>query len=97
MSAYVLKYRVPGRSWLPFGAAPLMDAQRAMGLVRQMAAAGTVPGLNGSKIGFMGFSAGAHLTGHLNVAWANRSYPAVDAADALPCRPDFAMMVYGNL
>ena len=94
VSAYVLKYRVPGRSWLPFGAAPLMDAQRAMGLVRQMAATGKVPGLNASKVGFMGFSAGAHLTGHLNVAWANRSYPAVDAADGLPCRPDFAMMVY---
>ena len=27
VSAYVLKYRVPARSWLPFGAAPLMDAQ----------------------------------------------------------------------
>ena len=37
VSAFVIKYRVPGRSWLPFGGAPLMDAQRAMGLVRQMA------------------------------------------------------------
>jgi hypothetical protein len=37
VSAFVLKYRVPGRAWLPFGGAPLMDAQRAMGLVRQMA------------------------------------------------------------
>ena len=37
VSAFVLKYRVPARSWLPFGGAPLMDAQRAMGLVRQMA------------------------------------------------------------
>ena len=42
VSAFVLKYRVPSRGWLPFGAAPLMDAQRAMGLVRQMAAAGKV-------------------------------------------------------
>ena len=51
-------------------------------------------GLDASKIGFMGFSAGGHLTGHLNVAWANRTYPTVDSADALPCRPDFSMMVY---
>ena len=36
VSAFLLKYRVPERDWLPFGAAPLMDAQRAMGLVRQM-------------------------------------------------------------
>ena len=93
VNAFVLKYRVPARQWLPFGAAPLMDAQRAMGLVRQMAG-GKLPGLNRSKVGFMGFSAGGHLTGHLNVAWEERSYPRVDAADDLPCRPDFAMMVY---
>eukprot|EP01048_Picozoa_sp_COSAG05_P017429 COSAG05_NODE_2373_length_3161_cov_16.174233_3_plen_276_part_00 len=94
VSAFVLKYRVPGRSWLPFGAAPLMDAQRAMGMVREMASSGKVKGLNESKIGFMGFSAGGHLTGHLNVAWASRTYPQVDGADNKPCRPDFSMMVY---
>jgi acetyl esterase/lipase len=94
VSAFVLKYRVPGRTWLPFGAAPLMDAQRAMGLVRQMAESGKMPGLNKAKIGFMGFSAGAHLTGHLGVAWQKRTYPRVDAADDEACRPDFSMMVY---
>ena len=94
MSAFVLKYRVPARTWLPFGAAPLMDAQRAMGLVRQMASTGKVPGLNASRIGFMGFSAGGHLTGHMNVAWRSRTYQRIDAADDQPCRPDFAMMIY---
>jgi hypothetical protein len=94
VSAFVLKYRVPGRSWLPFGAAPLMDAQRAMGLVREMASSGKIKGLNESKVGFMGFSAGGHLTGHLNVAWASRSYAHIDAADAKPCRPNFSMMIY---
>ena len=68
-----------------------MDAQRAMGVVRQHASSN---GLNVSKIGFMGFSAGAHLTGHLNVAWRARTYAHVDVADELPCRPDFAIMVY---
>lgn len=86
VSAYVLKYRVPGRPWLPFGGAALMDGQRAVGMVRQMAASGKVPGLNKSKIGFMGFSAGAHLTGHMNVAWKKRTYPRIDAADDLACR-----------
>jgi acetyl esterase/lipase len=90
VSAFVLKYRVPGRTWLPFGAAELMDAQRAVGLVRQMA--GTY-GLNKSKIGFIGFSAGGHLTGHLNVAWQSRTYPRVDAADDESCKPDAAIMV----
>ena len=72
ISAFLLKYRVPARAWLPFGAAPLMDAQRAMGLVRQMSTDGKLPGLNVSRVGFMGFSAGSHLTGHLNVAWEGR-------------------------
>lgn len=39
ISAFILKYRVPGRSWLPFGGAPLMDAQRAVGIIRQNATA----------------------------------------------------------
>ena len=94
VSAFLLKYRVPARTWLPFGAAPLMDAQRAMGMVRQMAENGGVKGLNKSKIGFMGFSAGGHLTGHLSVGWQSRTYTHVDAADDLSCRPDFSMMVY---
>jgi len=93
VSAFILKYRVPARSWLPFGAAPLMDAQRAMGLVREMADSGKVPGLNSSRIGFMGFSAGGHLAGHLNVQF-NRTYPRVDSADDQHCRPDFSMMIY---
>ena len=36
------RYRVPARLDLPFGAAPLMDAQRAMGMVRHMAHGGKV-------------------------------------------------------
>ena len=96
IDAFLLKYRVPARSWLPFGAAPLMDAQRAMGVLRHKAASF---GLNISKgIGFMGFSAGGHLTGHLSaVAGAEptaRSYPKIDAADDESCRPDFSLMVY---
>ena len=94
ISAFVLKYRVPGRSWLPFGAAPLMDAQRAVGIVRNLAGGRQMPHLEASKIGLMGFSAGAHLTGHLNVAWANRTYELVDATDHVSCRPDFSLMVY---
>ena len=57
ISAFVLKYRVPGRSWLPFGGAPLMDAQRAMGMVRRGASKGGAwPAINVSKVGFMVYS-----------------------------------------
>jgi len=50
--------------------------------------------LNASKLGFMGFSAGSHLTGHLNVAWQTRTYKKIDAADELSCKPAQSIMVY---
>jgi hypothetical protein len=63
VSAFILKYRVPKREWLPFGEAPLMDAQRAMGLVHSRAQSLQ---LNASRMGsILGFSAGGHLTDHL--------------------------------
>jgi hypothetical protein len=30
----------------------------------------------------------------MNVAWHNRTYPRVDGADDLSCRPDFSIMAY---
>ena len=87
ISAFVLKYRVPLRPWLKvFGQAQLMDAQRAMRLLRHQ--------YNFTQIGFMGFSAGGHLTGHLNVAFNTTSYPPIDLIDQESCRPDFSMMIY---
>ena len=90
VSAFVLKYRVPQRPAQPgvkgretFGWAPLQDAQRAMGLVRQRAVEWRV---DPTKVGFNGFSAGGHLTVHLATSWGERKYPRVDAADELPCR-----------
>jgi len=92
VSAFILKYRVPGRPWLAFGAAPLMDAQRAMGLIRGNASA---YGLNAtSPLGIIGFSAGSHLSAHLATDNAKRSYARIDAADDAPCRPDFVLLLY---
>ena len=86
VSVYILKYRVPLRAWLGFGEAQLMDVQRAIGLVRSWHGE--------SKVGVLGFSAGSHLSAHVSTSFANRSYPRVDAADDLSCRPDFAMLLY---
>ena len=96
VSAFVLKYRVPDvgvRSdpSKPFGWAPLQDAQRAIGVVRSRAAEWH---LNPDAIGFAGFSAGGHLTVHTATTWGHRTYPRVDAADDLSCRPDFALPIY---
>ena len=62
VSAFVLKYRVPARpalEGLPKWWAPLQDAQRAIGVVR---AGAKRWGLDPGKVGFIGFSAGGHLT-----------------------------------
>ena len=98
VSAFVLKYRVPQRPSHPgipgrdtFGWAPLQDAQRAMGVLRARAAEWK---LDPRRIGFAGFSAGGHLTAHIATSWGTRTYPRVDAADDMPCRPDFALPIY---
>jgi len=91
ISAFVLKYRVPARSWMHFGEPALIDAQRAMGLVRQSA---SKLGLNASRIGFVGFSAGGNLVGQLSTKYSQRAYVHIDDADDLSCRPDFSIFVY---
>jgi acetyl esterase/lipase len=41
-------------------------------------------GINASRIGFTGGSAGGHLTAHLSTAFAQRAYTKVRKT---PCRP----------
>ena len=42
----------------------------------------------------LGFSAGGHLAAVLSNQHSTRTYPVVDAADAVSCRPDFTVLVY---
>ncbi len=94
VTAAVLKYRVPRRPDTPKTEKPiqaLMDAQRALGLVRSNA---NDWGIDPSKIGILGFSAGGHLGAWASTNYDKRSYEAVDAADKVDCRPDFAVLVY---
>lgn len=91
VTAVLLKYRVPGREGRERYAAALQDAQRAVGLVRQRA---QELGVDARRIGILGFSAGAHLSAALSTQGAQRTYPVVDAADAVNCQPDFAVLIY---
>ncbi len=91
VTGVLLKYRVPGRAGQEKSAAALQDAQRAMGLVRQRAAE---IGIDPKRIGILGFSAGANLSALLAGHYATRNYAAVDAADAVDCRPDFMVLIY---
>jgi acetyl esterase/lipase len=68
----------------------LQDAQRAMGMLRQRAAA---LGIDPHRIGVLGFSAGGHLVASVS-NHAERAYAPIDAADRESSRPDFAIALY---
>jgi acetyl esterase/lipase len=97
ITCVLLKYRVPApRSAPNWGAYPqspiaLEDAQRTVGLVRFHAVEWHI---DPHKIGVLGFSAGGHLVAAVSVHFARRLYPAIDAADKISCRPDFAVAIY---
>jgi len=99
ITCVLLKYRVPnsgptwthGKRFYPKVQTALQDAQRTLGLVRQSAARYQV---DPHKIGVIGFSAGGHLVAALSTHLNGRTYPPVDEADKVSCRPDFAIAIY---
>jgi acetyl esterase/lipase len=91
ITCVLLKYRVPDTGPYPKSSAALQDAQRALGIVRSHAADWHI---DPDRIGVLGFSAGAHLAAALSTHFVQRLYDPIDAADALSCRPDFAVIVY---
>jgi acetyl esterase/lipase len=91
ITCVLVKYRVPNTGPYPKSDAALQDAQRAVGLVREHAAAWHI---DPKKVGVLGFSAGAHLAAAVSNHFDKRLYPPVDAADSLSCRPEFAVVVY---
>jgi acetyl esterase/lipase len=89
----LLKHRVPRReSGYPKHHQALQDAQRAVGLVRANAEAWNI---DPNRIGVLGFSAGGHLAATLSNNYGARVYPSVDKADAVDCRPNFVILIYG--
>ncbi|WP_321473976.1 alpha/beta hydrolase [uncultured Paludibaculum sp.] len=91
VTGVLLKYRVPARQGGPRWAAPLQDAQRAIGIVRSRAAELQI---DPKKIGVLGFSAGGHLAALASNQYQQRTYDAVDAADQVSSRPDFSFVIY---
>ncbi|MBS0206617.1 MAG: alpha/beta hydrolase [Planctomycetes bacterium] len=92
VTAVLLKYRTPTRDESEMFELPVQDAERALGLVRRHAAEWN---LNPSRVGLLGFSAGANLAGH--VAWDRgaRTYPQQPGLDD-PRGPDFLVFIYGG-
>lgn len=94
VTGVVLKYRVPRRPGQPErlpAPGPLLDAQRAVSLVRSRAAEWNI---DRDRVGILGFSAGGHLAFATATHFDRRAYDAVDTVDQISCRPDFAVAVY---
>jgi acetyl esterase/lipase len=91
VTGIVLKYRVPRRKDQPAHHAPLMDAQRAMSLVRAHAKEWHI---KADRIGILGFSAGGHLAAATSTNFDKREYEPIDEIDQVSARPDFAVLVY---
>ncbi|MBL7215566.1 MAG: alpha/beta hydrolase [Phycisphaerae bacterium] len=91
VSAYVLKYRLPSDGYRH--PVPLMDAQRAIRLVRHNAEKWNI---NPAKIGIIGFSAGGHLASSVGTHF-EKPVAVPEAADEIgeiSCRPDFMVLIY---
>src|SRR4051812_24946266 len=92
VAAIVLKYRLPGtNSNVVPHQSPLMDAQRAIRLVRANAAQWNI---KTDKVGIMGFSAGGHLASTAGTHFDKGNPGSADPVDRFSCRPDFMILMY---
>lgn len=87
IAGIVLEYRLPhGRPYVP-----LLDAQRALRVVRSNAKAWNLDPL---RIGIMGFSAGGHVASTAGTHFDAGDPKATDPIDRESCRPDFMVLIY---
>lgn len=92
IAGIVLKYRLPNaKSNITPHLSPLMDAKRAMRLVRANAAQWNI---QKDKVGVMGFSAGGHLASTLLTQFDEGDKTSPDSVEQQSSRPDFGVLVY---
>ncbi len=91
VTAFVLKYRLPTDQHIESRYVPLQDAQRAMRYVRKNLVSW---GIEPSKIGIMGASAGGHLAASLGTDFDKAVYAPLDETDSVSARPQFMVLLY---
>jgi len=92
VTAIVLKYRLPLEECQENPEnIPLRDVTRALRLTRYHAEEW---GLDSSRIGVMGFSAGGHLASTLSTRFDFGHPGDPDPVERQSCRPDFAILIY---
>lgn len=90
-TAFVLFYRLPGEGWASGPDTPLIDAQRAIRLIRHRAREYAI---DPERVAAMGFSAGGHVCASLSTRFAVPVYQPIDAADRLSAKPHSAAPLY---
>jgi len=95
VSAFVLKYRLAREEGSPYQVEvhALQDAQRAIRLVRHRAAEW---GIDTTRVGIMGFSAGAAVTLLAATRYDFGDPAAADPIERQSSRPDFQAPIYGG-
>ena len=86
VSAFILKYRCPKQRDAAFA-----DAQRALSYIRANAVNFNI---DPTRLGVIGYSAGANLAVRLSTNHLKRGYEPLDETDRASCRPDWAMVIY---
>ncbi|WP_176086827.1 alpha/beta hydrolase [Martelella sp. HB161492] len=86
VTTFMMTYRLPGEGHDNAADVPLMDAQRAVRLIRRNAADW---GLDPGRIGFLGSSAAGHMAASVATGHGRKVYEPLDDADAVSARPDF--------
>lgn len=89
VTAFVLKYRLPSDAiMVNRSIGPLQDVAQAIYNVRKDAVKW---GVDPSKIGVMGFSAGGHLAASLTVHYKDAK---IENKEGISLRPDFSVLIY---
>jgi acetyl esterase/lipase len=88
VAAFMLKYRIAPRYRHP---APMLDAQRAVRVVRARAKEWNV---DPKRVGIWGFSAGGHLASTVATHFDSGKPNSDDPTERVSCRPDFAILAY---
>jgi acetyl esterase/lipase len=89
VTAFVLKYRMHATGHMH--PVPLHDGQRALRTVRARAAEW---GIDPSRIGVLGFSAGGHLASTLGTHFDKGDAHSDDQVERVSSRPDFLILCY---
>ncbi len=94
IQAVVCNYRVRGEGAGGKGyghPVPMLDAQRAVRLLRARAGEWNV---DATRVGVLGFSAGGHLASTVSTHFDTGDKSSADPVNRQSCRPDFAVLCY---